>query len=124
MSDEIPEDYYLKYPNEGNTGKEEDDIRGWPDEEGIQKNNPPTKWKHEEGNTGVENEQDPYVYIHQANSKIISMIKQNAALIASLKELIRLTEYFLDWSQYKAKFIGTEEIQSAIENAKHLTDGK
>jgi hypothetical protein len=39
--------YYLNGPDEFVNPNEEDDRRGWPEEEDVQKNNPPTKWAHE-----------------------------------------------------------------------------
>jgi len=80
--------------------------------------------KTEEGNAGVENEQDPFVYIHQANAKIISLNQQNAALIAeneALRDKLRLADKNCDLLRGHRDEQAID-IQALWELVKELTD--
>ena len=124
MKDEIPEDYYLKYPKEFliSEGLDPDEIS----KEGVEI----MKKIHAqaEGNTGVENLYGTYDQLLQTCKELQDEIEEykiiirkknteNAAIIAALKELIPIAEFLK--SEYPIDFFLYFK-ESAIERAKKL----
>jgi hypothetical protein len=130
----IPEDYYLNGPDEF-VPNEEDDRRGWPEEEGVQKNNPPTKWAHEMNpnestSAPVEKEElkrlhhklyDEIIQIpngldflravNDGIDKLKALQDENARLRSLIEELIGVLEYM-------NTPLNLDRIKSIIERAK------
>jgi len=75
--------------------------------------------KNKEGNTGVEK---PNIY-NLFEDQFDRIMRENAALLAALKELIPIAERALP-GKAVTTVVNYDNDKSAIENAKLLTDGK
>jgi hypothetical protein len=133
MEEIIPPEYYLNGPDEFVNPNEEDDRRGWPEEEGVQKNNPPTKWAHEmnpnestSSQEEIKKEAIEYCvgsphYLFEYRAYMAGALSREKELVAcrqSIAELIPIAEQQLSYKQYVGDICHAEE--SAIERAKAL----